>query len=146
MTSVELRRVSAILGGKKILRGELSDDFDLIELGERGITRKALENLAEYLDLSMSEMAGLLPVSERTIQRCGAGKSFNRVISEQILHLAEVAARGAEVFEDREKFLAWLNQPSRALAGEAPLRLLRSRFGAAMVLGELGRMEHGIFA
>ena len=146
MTPVELHEISEILGGKEVLHEEIQSDFDFIELGGRGVTKAALTNLAGYLRLSLGRMAQLLSVSERTIQRQDPGVLFNRAVSEQILHIAEVAARGTDVFEDRERFLAWLNQPSIALAGRAPIDLLKSRFGAGMVLDELGRMEHGVFA
>jgi putative toxin-antitoxin system antitoxin component (TIGR02293 family) len=48
------------------------------------------------------------------------------------------------VFGDKDRFLAWANQPSKALAGKKPLELLGSRFGIDLVLDELGRMEHGV--
>jgi len=146
MALLELPEVSRILGGKKILRKEIHTYFDFIELGERGLPKRALMNLADFLGLSLSQITQLLPVSERTVQRYGPKEFFNRTVSEQILHIAEVAARGVEVFEDKEDFLSWLNQPSTALANEAPINLLRSRFGTDMVLDELGRMEHGVFS
>jgi len=91
-------------------------------------------------------MAALLPVTERTIQRNSAKEPFNRVVSEHILQIAEVAAKGAEVFENKDKLLSWMNHPSKALANKTPLSLLNSRFGAEMVLDELGRIEHGVFS
>ena len=146
MAVLETDEVSRILGGKRLLRREIRDHFDLIELGARGIPKSALMKLADYLHLSRGRIAQLLSVSERTIQRHGAEENFSRAVSEQILHIAEVAAKGTRVFEDRNNFLAWLNQPSIALANEAPIDLLKSRFGADMVFEELVRMEHGIFA
>ena len=146
MAVLEMDEVSKILGGKKLLHREIRDYFDLIELSARGIPKGALMKLADYLHLSTGRIAQLLSVSERTIQRHGAGENFGRAVSEQILHIASVAVKGTQVFEDRENFLAWLNQPSIALANEAPIDLLKSRFGADMVLEELVRMEHGVFA
>ena len=146
MAMLELAEVSNILGGKGVLRGELQDSFDLIELSDRGLSKRALMNLAKYLRLSLGEIAQLLPVSERTVQRRHAAKPFNRAVSEQILHIAEAAARGVEVFGERDRFLSWLNQASTALGGEVPLGLLRTRFGTDMVLQELGRIEHGVIS
>ena len=146
MTVLEMREVSRILGGKKLLRRDIKNPFDFIEISASGVPKSALMNLANYLCLSPGQMAQLLSVSERTIQRYSARERFSRSVSEQILHIAEVAARGAEVFEDKEKFLGWLNQPSIALANEIPINLLKSRFGADMILEELGRMEHGVFS
>ena len=146
MTTVEFSEVAKILGGKKVLRRELRDLFDFIEVGGRGVSKTALMKLAQYLNLSLSQIAKLLPVSERTILRYDANKTFNRVVSEQILRMAELAAKGVEVFQDRLKFLAWLTTPNLALSGESPIDLLKSRFGTDMVFDEIGRLEHGVFS
>lgn len=146
MSLVELPDVVKILGGKKVLRKKIRNDLDVIELSDLGLPKTALINLANYLCLSLSQVAQLLPVSERTIQRYSPTERFNRVVSEQILHIAEVAAKGVGVFEEKENFLLWLHQPNVALSNEAPINLLKSRFGADMVLEELGRMEYGVFS
>ncbi len=89
-------------------------------------------------------MAALLPVTERTIQRYTAKRHFSRVVSEQILQIAEVAAKGIEVFEDKDRFISWMNHPNKALGNRTPMGLLNSRFGAEVVLDELGRIEYGV--
>jgi putative toxin-antitoxin system antitoxin component (TIGR02293 family) len=94
----------------------------------------------------MSQMATLLSMTERTIQRYRPDESFNRIVSEQILQIVEVAVRGAEVFEDKNKFLIWITIPNKALANKTPMSLLSSRFGIDIILDELGRIEHGAFS
>lgn len=134
--------LASILGGKQAIRTRM----DMIELSDKGVTKDALLHLAAYLNLSVSQMAKLLPITERTIQRYSRTQRFNRVVSEQVLQIAEVAARGAEVFGDREKLLSWMNTSSTALGNRTPASLLSSRFGTEMVLDELGRVEHGIIS
>jgi putative toxin-antitoxin system antitoxin component (TIGR02293 family) len=73
-------------------------------------------------------MADILPITERTVQRYHRGQRFNRVVSEQILQIAEVAARGSEVFGTREGFLSWLNSPSPALGNRTPASLSELAF------------------
>ncbi len=143
---MEFSSITKVLGGEKVLRQKIRSRMDLIELTNKGVTKDALRHLAKFLSFTISQMAALLPVTERTIQRYTTKKHFNRVVSEQILQIAEVAAKGAEVFEDKDKFLSWINHPCKALANKTPLSLLNSRFGAEMVLDELGRLEHGVFA
>jgi len=143
---MRLFRVGQILGGQKVLRRNLTTRMDLVALGNVGVPKAALLQLAEFLGLTVGQMAALLPVAERTIQRYPRSKNFNRAISEQIIQIAEVAARGVEVFSDRQSFLAWLGSPNPALAGATPRSLLASRFGSELVLDELGRIEHGVFA
>ncbi len=127
--------------GKKI-----NSRMDLIELSNEGVTKDSLLCLAGYLNLSVSQMADLLAITERSIQRYTSDKCFNPFVSEQILQIAEVAARGTNTFGDRDKFLSWLKQPNKALANKPPIRLLSSRFGTEMVLDEIGRIEHGVFS
>jgi len=137
-------QVSSILEGKQAVRGDISSRMDLIEFGSKGVTKAALLCLADYLEFSLGQIAQLLPVTERTIQRYTKRQRFNRVVSEQILQVAEVAARGAQVFGDKGRFLSWMKSPSPALGDRTPLSLLSSRFGNEVVLDELGRIEHGI--
>ena len=141
---MDLSKVANVLGGEHALPRKIETRMDLIELGDKGVTKDALLRLATYLSLSLSQMAKLLPITERTIQRYSRKKRFNRVVSEQILQIAEVAARGVEVFGDRDRFLSWIKQPSTGLGNRTPTTLLGSRFGTEMVLDELGRIEHGV--
>jgi len=143
---MELSGITRVLGGQRVLHKRIKNGIDLIELSKKGVTKDALSHLAKYLCYSMSQMAELLPVTERTIQRYAPKEHFNRVVSEQILQIAEVAAKGTEVFEDKNKFLSWMNHPNSVLANRTPSSLLSSRFGTEMVLDELGRIEHGVLS
>ena len=143
---MHLSGVMEVLGGQKILGIRIKSRMDLIELSKSGVPKKALAHLAKYMSLSVRQMAEFLPLTEHTIQRYSPEEHFNRVVSEQILQIAEVAAKATEVFEDMNKFLSWLNHPNKALANKTPTSLLSSRFGIEMVLEELGRMEHGVFS
>jgi len=143
---MELSGVMKVLGGQKVLGKRIKSRMDLIELSKTGVTKNALAHLAKFMSFSVRQMAEFLPVTERTIQRYGPDAHFNRVVSEQILQIAEVVAKGTEAFEDTDKFLSWMNHPNKALANKTPSSLLSSRFGIEMVLDELGRMEHGVFS
>jgi putative toxin-antitoxin system antitoxin component (TIGR02293 family) len=143
---MELSQVARILGGQKVLGKRLQSRMDLVELGNRGLTMDAISHLARHLSLSLKDMAALLPVTERSLQRYTSKHHLNPTVSEQVLQIAEVVARGTEVFGGKERFLAWANQPSTALSDKTPFELLGSRFGTDLVLDELGRIEHGVFS
>lgn len=145
MNIKDITSVTEVLGGVNILQKKIENRMDFIEMGDIGVNKDVLLRLAKYLNLSIGQMAELLAITERTIQRYTPKKHFNRFVSEQILQIAEVSARGTNVFGDKEKFLSWMKQPNKALAGKVPLKLLSSRFGSEMVLDELGRIEYGIF-
>lgn len=146
MAQLELLDLTRVLGGKRVIRREVRTDIDLIALGDQGLSKTALDNLAKFLALSLAQMAALLSLSERTLQRYDAKTRFNRLVSEHILHIAEVAVKGVDVFEDKSLFLKWLHHPNIALGNTPPIDLLKSRFGANMILQELGRMEHGVLS
>lgn len=143
---MNLSALAKVLGGKKVIRMSIRSRMDLVELSKAGITKDALLHLANYFSCSINQMAQFLPVTERTIQRYTPEKHFNSVVSEHILHLAEVGARGSEVFEDKNRFLTWMNHPNQALDNKTPMSLLNSRFGVDLILDELGRVEHGVFS
>ncbi|MGB3861895.1 MAG: antitoxin Xre/MbcA/ParS toxin-binding domain-containing protein [Candidatus Aminicenantaceae bacterium] len=143
---MELQGMIEVLGGERTFHRSLRNRIDLIELGKIGLTKAALLHLADYLDLTLSQMADLLPITERTIQRYSEDQHFSPSVSEHILQIAECTAVGIKVFEEKGKFLAWLRHPNRALGQQTPMCLLNSRFGSEMVLDVLGRIEYGVFS
>jgi putative toxin-antitoxin system antitoxin component (TIGR02293 family) len=143
---MQLAQVGEILGGQKVLGKKLESKMDLVELGTTGITKNAVSHLANYLSLSWKQVADLLPVTERTLQRYASHQHFNPAVSEQVLHIAEVIAKGNEVFHERSKLLLWLNAPHKVFSGKTPFAMLGSRFGAELVLEELGRIEFGVYS
>ena len=143
---MELSDVTKVLGGEKVLRRNVRSRMDLIELSSKGVNKAALVHLIKHLSLTVSQVAELLPITERTIQRYSLKENFNRVVSEQILQIAEVAAKGCEVLGTKDKFLSWMKHPNKALADKTLMSMLSSRFGAEMVLDALGRIEYGVFS
>ena len=143
---MQLVQVGKILGGEKILGKKLESKMDLVELGSIGVTKNAVSHLANYLSLSWKQIADLLPVTERTLQRYSSHQHFNPAVSEQVLHIAEVLAKGTEVFQDKRKLGIWLNTPHKVFYGKTPFTMLKSRFGLELVLEELGRIEFGVYS
>ncbi len=143
---MQLEQVGKILGGEKIIGLKLESKMDLVELGSIGVTKNAVSHLANYLSLSWKQVADLLPVTERTLQRYTSHQHFNPAVSEQVLHIAEVLAKGIEVFQEKRKLLLWLNTPHKVFSGKTPFAMLSSRFGTELVFEELGRMEFGVYS
>ena len=107
-----LTGIAEVLGGEKVLHQQIRSRLDLIELSRKGLPKEALVHLAHFLSCTIHDVADLLPVTERTLQRYTPQQPLNRVVSEHILQLAEVAAKGLEVFADKVAFLAWLHHPN----------------------------------
>lgn len=140
-----LAQIADILGGERVLGKKIQNRMDMVELSRLGVSKNVVNNLANYLALSPKQLAFVLTVSERTLQRYDNVKHFNPFISERVLQVAEVTAKGTEVFRDKAKFIDWLHNPIRAFGDHKPFELLNSTFGSEMVLQELGRIEHGVF-
>ena len=139
---MELSHVKEVLGLKEKIRSPL----DLMELGGKGVSKGAVSRLAKHLSLGLAEMAPLLSVNLRTIQRYNTDKVFSRPVSERVLRIALVVSKGEEIFGNIAQFNTWLKEPNRALADKKPLDLLVSDFGIDLVLDELGRIEQGIIS
>ena len=66
--------------------------------------------------------------------------------SERMVELASLYSRGEEVFESLERFREWMGRPQLAFGNVAPKTYLDTSIGIGMIMDELGRIEHGIFA
>ncbi len=75
---MELQEITELLGGEKVLGRRLENRFDVVELSYQGISKVALANLAKYLSLSWKQIAALLPVTERTLQRYTSNNIWDR--------------------------------------------------------------------
>lgn len=73
-------------------------------------------------------------------------KNLSAQDAEQRARAARILRRAAEVFESAEAARNWLEQPSRALGGKAPLSYIETDAGYDVVDDELKRIEYGIVA
>lgn len=143
MTAVTVER---LLGGAGVLKSRPRSSLDWVMLVRRGLPSAALESLTGNLGLPQAELAAVLGIPERTLARRKKEGTLSPEESAKLVRLARAAGRATEVFEDRDAALRWLKRPNRALAGEAPLRLLDTEIGAESVMDLLGRIEHGVFS
>ncbi len=143
MASLTIER---LLGGPKVLGHPIHTEMDIYELGKEGISKKALMDLSKNINLSIRSMSNILHTSERTLQRKKDIDLLNGSISEHIIQIAEVYSHGNAVFDTMEDFQTWVHTSNKAFEGKEPIELLSSRYGAQMVLDELGRIEHGVFS
>ena len=119
---------------------------DFIHCIRAGVPKKALDNLVEVTGIGNSEMAGIVRTSERTLRRYSANQKLNAEQSERVIELAKVYSRGEEVFGSLDAFREWMNGAVFALGNKKPKELLDTSLGIEMLMDELGRIEHGIFA
>ena len=124
----------------------LHNVYDFIELSRNGINKRNLLFLAKKIDFDLKEMAKILHISERTLQRYTAAKKLSPEVSERALQLAKLYCKGEEVFGDLEQFKRWMQYPNMALGMKQPKDLLDTTFGFQLLNEELIKIEYGIFS
>jgi len=134
-------KIFPILFNKK-----LTSEMDVIAMSKRGVTKKSLILIGEYFGFTPDRLAYMLPITLRTIQRYKNTQKFNPAVSEHIIQLARLMVRGTEIFKSRENFLRWFTTPNTALGGNVPSDLVSLQTGAQLVMDELTRIDHGVFA
>lgn len=119
----------------------------LVERVEEGLPFAELEHLRENMGLSREEMADLVQIRPRTLDRRKKEGRLRPEESDRLVRASRVFGRAVALFEgDGEGALGWLSSPQRALGGAVPLEMARTEIGAGEVEDLIGRLEHGIFA
>ena len=121
-------------------------DFDLLNLARKGVSKKAIVNLAKEISLTIQEVAGIMHISERTLQRYTPATLIKTEYTEKAIELAQLYERGTEVFGTIDNFNDWMKTPNYTLNGEVPLNLLDTSIGFDLITQTLGRIEYGIFS
>jgi putative toxin-antitoxin system antitoxin component (TIGR02293 family) len=134
----------SLLGGSNAVK--LSNDLDIIKFARGGFPKRTLMALAKKISLTLQDLAYILHISERTLQRYDDDELIKTEYAEKAVELARLYTRGQEVFGNMDKFKLWIKAPSLIFNGEAPVSVLDTSAGFDMVFRELGRIEHGIFA
>lgn len=119
----------------------------LIQKIEEGFAFGALEALASSSGLSLSLLASVIGIPERTLAR---RKGFGRLApeeSERLLRVANLFEKSVDLFEgDLRGAVAWLTSPKKALNHETPLSYAKTEIGAREVEFLIGRLEYGVFS
>jgi putative toxin-antitoxin system antitoxin component (TIGR02293 family) len=136
-----------LLGGKSIVKKVINSTFDLITLGEYGLTKASLESLIGHLGVSKkSFIEDVLDMSVKTLERKKGNEKLDRRISSQVIEIAKVVEHAFSVFEDKDKVKGWLTKPNAALNNKKPFDLFATSTGLGMVDDVLGRIEEGVYS
>jgi len=119
----------------------------LVERVEEGFSFRELEHLRQNMGLSREEMAELVQIRPRTLDRRKKEGRLHPDESDRLLRASRVFGRAIALFEgNAEGALRWLSSPQGALGGAVPLEMARTEIGAREVEGLIGRLEHGVFS
>lgn len=123
-----------------------STEFDLLRLARKGVSKKSLISLAKGISLTIQQLADIMHISERTLQRYTPSTLIKTEHAEKAIELAKLYERGIEVFGSLDNFNDWMTTPNYTLNGETPMGLLDSSLGFDLVFQTLGRIEYGVFS
>lgn len=113
----------------------------------KDFTYSEFKKISDKTPFTQAEWAGMLHISERTLQRYAKSNgSFAPINAERALQIDNVLRRAKEVFGSVDTFYKWLKQKPPMLEGTLSLESLTTAAGIAMILTQLGRLEHGILA
>jgi putative toxin-antitoxin system antitoxin component (TIGR02293 family) len=139
--------VERVLGGKATFKTAPKTAHDWHELLEGGLPLRALESFKQATALSDAQLAALIGVSGKTLQRArGRRERLDAVTSDRLFRTARLVALAGEVLESSEHGLAWLGRSQIGLGGMTPFTLMTTEAGSEQVEQLLLRIEHGVYS
>lgn len=116
------------------------------EVAVKDFTYTFFKKIADKSPFTLSDWAGFLYLSERTLHRYAKDEStFNGLQIERILLLEILINAGNELF-GLEGFKNWLLSKPFSLNGQMPKEMLFTHEGIQEVIDVIGRMQYGITA
>jgi len=121
-----------------------SEDHFFIDLIRKGLPKKVIDHLMKRTGFTEDEMAMILHVSKRTLQRRDLTSEFNPEQSERLIELAKLFAKGEDVFGGPDQFKEWIDTRVLSLGDKKPREFMDTSIGLSLLMDELGRIEYGI--
>ena len=119
---------------------------DLIKVVSSGLPARLARELARCLEISLDDMAGLLRMNPRTLQRRMGEGSLDLSESERLWQLSRLFHRAEAVLESHAGALHWFKNPIAALGWATPMAYARTAVGLRELENILGRIEHGVYS
>ena len=143
-TQLSLNRM---LGGKATFKTPPKTPNDWHELLEGGLPLSALESFKQVTALSDAQVATLIGISGKTLQRArGTRERLDSVTSDRLFRTARIVALAGTVLESSERGIAWLGRGQIGLGGKIPFALMTTEAGSEQVEQLLLRIEHGVYS
>ncbi len=139
----EIQAVVQELGGEPILLRTLRTSADLQDAIREGFPQSVIEEVMHSASISLKELATILDLSLRSLQRRRGEGRLARFESDRVYRLARIVALAKQYIGDAEGAMRWLKRPNRALGGKIPLDFIDTELGARAVESALGRIAYG---
>lgn len=110
-------------------------------------TYRKFKKIADKVPFTQSEWAGILHLSERTLQRYAKNNSsFEGIYTDRILQLQELIELGLTTFTSPENFYQWLKKDKLVMGQLLNFQSLTSARGIQETIHQLARIQQGIYA
>ena len=108
---------------------------------------RKFEKIARLVPFTQKEWAGILHLSERTLQRYSKDNlSFEGIYTDRILHIEQMIKMGLETFVNAETFYRWLKREKPVMGTLLNFESLYSARGIQELTDQLGRIQHGVYS
>ncbi len=142
------RQTAELLGGRRVLRDEVTSEVEAHRLVLEGLPAGAMAGLVAGLGaMTFGSILSALGVSERSFARRKASPKARLPSDEsgRLWQFAGIIAQATRVFGSKDEAELWLERPAPALGDEKPIELLRTPPGVHLVQQYLTRIEYGVY-
>lgn len=110
-------------------------------------TFRKFKKIADKVPFTQSEWAGILHLSERTLQRYAKNNgAFEGIYTDRIFQMQELIETGLTTFSSAETFYQWLKKDKIVMGQLLNFNSLASGRGIQETLHQLSRIQQGIYA
>jgi putative toxin-antitoxin system antitoxin component (TIGR02293 family) len=140
-------KIGAYHGYWSILGAKPNSPKAIMKVIRGGLPYATIKLLQDTLELNRYQIATVLQMSSRTLERRKKSGKLDSIESDRALRLFRVFWRARELYEgDQEAALKWLKRKNAALEGLAPEEMIETESGAVLVENLIGRLENGVFS
>ena len=146
VTSSEYNKITFWLGFSTRASFHIVTDFDVVQLGQKGLTKKSVNALADNIGISRKSMAeDIFDVSVKTMERKSENAKLDKRISSHAVEIAKIVQHAFVIFGDNEKVKLWIGRENKALNNMKPVQFFDTLTGLNMVNDILTRIEEGVY-
>ena len=109
-------------------------------------TYRKFKKITDLVPFTQAEWAGMLHLSERTLQRYAKNNSsFEGIYTDRILLLQEMITLGLETFTGADSFYQWLKKEKTVLGHTLNFSSLSSERGIQEIIDQITRIQYGVY-
>ena len=146
MTDTSIPTAREPFGYAQLIGIKASDRLELSKKIQAGFSFSSFVILGRYMGVTDKELAALIQISTRTLNRRQKEGKLKGDESDRLLRFARIFTYTVDLFDgDQEAAQDWLSSEIPALKGATPLEASKTEEGAREVEGLIFGLEHGAF-